>query len=40
MNRCRQVTLQYVKLASVAMALAIGLVAIISLGYNFIHIHW
>jgi hypothetical protein len=40
MNRFRQVTWQYVRLASVAMALAIGLMAIISLGYNFIHIHW
>jgi hypothetical protein len=40
MNRLRQVTWQYARLVLVAMALATGLVLIISLGYNFIHIHW
>jgi hypothetical protein len=40
MNRLRQVTWQYVRLALVAMALATGLTLLISLGYNFTHIHW
>jgi hypothetical protein len=40
MNRLRQVTWQYGRLVLFAMALATGLVLIILLGYNFIHIHW